>query len=276
MPDPAWQDLLFGALIPGAQIALLVWTIRRGILRLWLALCTTLAISAAGGIVSLALLLVDTATRRTSNVIPQIYFYCFWYCALIVAGLQIWLLWEVACRITGCSDRPWMRWSFAAFAGAAIAGAILISRHADSPFFLHPVMRMVTIIDRTIWLAWCLLFVALTVSADLVGLKWRRQIIGITLGFVVQAVAGTSYSWLLTATSTAALDALTNCAWIVSLAIWALALWKQPSKTRSRNWRHSTKGSAERVHKSAWFIHCLGIAAGADRIRSHDPVPSAG
>lgn len=224
MPSPTYLELLTRAIVSIAQIWLLVWTIRRGISRLWLALCTTLGVSAASGILLLSLLILDLLTGRTSSFIPAIYFYSFWYSALIVAGLQIWLLWEVAGRITGCADRPWLRWSFALIACAATAGALLISHHARTPGFMHPVMRMVMVIDRTAWLAWCLLFVGLTLSADLVGLKWRRQVIGITLGFVVQAVSGTFYSWLLTAANLATLDALTNCAWMVSLGIWALAL----------------------------------------------------
>jgi hypothetical protein len=228
MPRLTWQDLFFGAMIPAAQIWLLAWIFRRGIARLWLALSTTLAVSAAGGLLSLSLLLLDTLGGRTSERIPAVYFYSFWYTALIVAGLQIWLLWEVVSRITGCSDRPWLRWSFAAIAVVAAMGAIVISHHARTPGFIYPMMRTVTIIDRTTWLAWCLLFVGLTVSADVVGLKWRRQIIGITLGFVVQAVAGTIYSWLLAATNTAALDTITDCAWVVSLAIWAHALRESP------------------------------------------------
>lgn len=228
MPDTAWPNLLSGAIIAACQVWLLVWTIRRGIWRLWLALCTILAVSAAGSILTFLLLLLDAATGRTSQLIPPVYFYQFWDCALLVACLQIWLLWEVVSRITGCSDRPWLRWSFAIIAAAAALGALVISHHARMPAFMHRVMRMGILVDRTIWLAWCLLFVGLTVSADVIGLKWRRQIIGITLGFVVQAVAGTFYSWLLTATNTTSLDALTNCAWIVSLGIWALALREPP------------------------------------------------
>ncbi|MFL6427846.1 MAG: hypothetical protein ACJ71S_06350 [Acidobacteriaceae bacterium] len=228
MPKLTWEDLLFAALIPAAQIWLLVWTVRRGVSRLWLALCTTLIVSALGGTVSVVLLLTDAVTGRTSGFIPTAYFYSFWYCALAVAGLQIWLLWEIVSRITGCSDRPWLRWAFAVIAVSAALGAVAISHHARTPLFVHPVMRIVTVIDRTIWLAWCLLFLGLTVSADLVGLKWRRQIIGISLGFVVQAVAGTSYSWLLTSANTATLDALSYSAWIVSIAIWAFALRESP------------------------------------------------
>lgn len=228
MPNPTYPELLARAIVSAAQIWLLVWTIRRGISRLWLALCTTLGVSAVSGILLLFLLILDTFTGRTSGFIPAIYFYSFWYSALIVAGLQIWLLWEIVSRITGCSDRLWLRWSFALIACVAAAAALLISHHARTPGFIHPVMRMVMVIDRTIWLTWCLLFFGLTLSADLVGLKWRRQIIGITLGFVVQAVAGTFYSWLLTSANTAALDALTNSAWVVSLGIWALALRESP------------------------------------------------
>jgi hypothetical protein len=138
--------------------------------------------------------------------------------------MQIWLLWEIVGHITGCARRPWLQRFFMAITALAILGSLLISFYAPSPRLDYPVARLATAIDRTLWLAWCLLFTTLAASADLVGLKWRRQVMGITVGFVVQAIASTFYSWLLTAPNAPALDAMKNCAALLSLAIWAHAL----------------------------------------------------
>lgn len=224
MPNPDWSCFVLSALIPAAQIGLLVWIIRRGIWRLWVALCTILAVSALGRILTFLLLLLDFLTHRQSELIPTVFFYEFWYSALLVAALQVWLLWEVVSRITGCADRPWLRCGFTLLTAVSAVGAFYVSSHAAMPEFTYPVMRAVTVIDRTLWLTWCLLFVGLTVSVDIVGLKWRRQIIGITLGFVLQAVAGTFYSWLLSANTVSALDTFTSVAWLLSVIVWALAL----------------------------------------------------
>lgn len=228
MPKPTPQDIYFSFVIVLGQLALLHWAVRHGLWRLWLALCTLLALSALGGLISLVLLAVDYGTGQTSTLIPILYFYSYWYGALLIAGLQGWMIWEIAGRITGCGRSMWFRGGFLLTAAAAIAAALLISLHVPAPLFLHPVTRVVAAVDRTIWLTWCLLFVVLTASADLVGLKWRRQVMGITSGFVVQAVAGTLYSWLITASNTAALDAVANCASLLSLCIWALAFREAP------------------------------------------------
>lgn len=228
MPKLTPQDLYFALAAFAGQLALLGWAFRHGLWRLWLSLCTLLSLSALGSAISLLLLAADYCTGRTSNLIPILYFYSFWYGALLIAGLQGWMIWEIAGRVTGCERSTWLRFTFAGIAAISITAALLISLHARAPLLDWAVTRVVTAIERTLWLAWCLLFAALTASADLVGLRWRRQIIGITLGFVVQAVAGTIYSWLITASNTAALDVLTNCASLISLCIWALALREAP------------------------------------------------
>lgn len=228
MPEPTLQDIVLAAAVLTGQCAFLIWAARRGLWRHWRVFCAFLVISAIDGFASLLLLAVDAFSSRASNTIPVLYFYAFWDCALILAGLEIWMVWQIAGRITGCARRPWLQRVLLAATCAALGTAVLISLHAPAPQFPHPVMRIVTAIDRTLGLGWCLLFTALTASADLVGLKWRRQIIGITLGFMVQAVAGTIYSWLITASNTMALDVMTNCASLLSLCIWALALREAP------------------------------------------------
>lgn len=127
------------------------------------------------------------------------YFWTYWAARFVLAIFQFGIIWTIARALVGV-NRIWRHrlvecMFVLTIAALAISAAITLS--SPAPFYLA-VTRVVTSIDRWVSLAACILFVMLTFSLDILGIKWRRETLAVGLGLSVQGATYTCFSWLIT------------------------------------------------------------------------------
>jgi hypothetical protein len=130
---------------------------------------------------------------------PAGYFWCYWIGNGIQNLLQFWILVAIVRKLIGVSDR-WRRGVLFSLAGLGtvflfLSAAVTLS--VPSPFHLQ-LTRVVTSLDRCVSLAFCILFVFIAFSLDALGLRWRREVLLIGLGFAIHAMISTCFAWSIT------------------------------------------------------------------------------
>lgn len=167
----------------------LCWAMRASVTR-WTALFAYSALMGCLGITLLVLFYCDS---------PAGYFWCYWTGRGLQFIAQFGILWGMVRSLLGISSR-WRRALLkliVALAVASLAFSGWVTMSVRSPFYLE-VTRVVTSLDRWAALGFCILFVFVAFSLDLLGLKWRREVLSVGLGFALQSVSSTCFVWIIT------------------------------------------------------------------------------
>jgi hypothetical protein len=130
------------------------------------------------------------------------YFWTYWLGRFFLASCEFGILWSIANRLIGVNAK----WRRGLFVGMIILSvvALLISglsvANAPIPYYLA-VTRFVMAIDRWISLTACLLFVFIVYAFDVLGIKWRHEVLAIGFGFALQGTVLAIFAWIASSTA---------------------------------------------------------------------------
>jgi hypothetical protein len=128
------------------------------------------------------------------------YFYVFWFGDLLGQAMQVCILIQIACRLCGISPsfRKALRWVVSAAATASLFLAYSLASQVRHDAFVQ-IMQEVLLVERTVSIAWCLTFLLIAFTAGFAGLRWRRELLGVSSAFALEATGNALLAWALTA-----------------------------------------------------------------------------
>jgi len=220
----AW--ILWGAVIVG-QSALtlrLLWT---GAHRRWRALFALIFLMTLKDFV----LLADVLIWRD----PFVYFYAFWYVALIGLVVEVWLMVDIGCALAGIT--PWLRrvicQGIPDIAAITLMASIAFAFSTPIPSYTR-ICFVVSHLDEAVSFAWLVVFFIIALTTEIAGPEWSGGVRGIGIGLALEIFSSSSASWLTVhSVSPSLLSTIKSAIYLISLTVWGASLRpRTPSDTR--------------------------------------------
>lgn len=221
MPRLSLLAWLIWATVQVAQWSLLAICLRSEVWRRRPAVASFIAERAATSTVLLAvtLLLPDSDLRSAA------YYYTFWSSAAIALFLRIWIIAEIASRLSaGPRSRSAVRRAVVALTIALSATSFLSSRHTPTPYG-DAMMQAVVTMGRFVSLTWITCFVIMALLGEFFGnVRDRRELL-IGAGLCLQAGGELAVAWMVGfAPINPLLSDLHETLYLLSLGLWGWAL----------------------------------------------------
>jgi len=149
------------------------------------------------------------------------YFYTFWAGAIVSSLLGIWVIAEISCELFGISPtvRAWTR-ALAFLLALTGFGLLIVTLNPPDIPFGEQVTCFSIHISRAAHTASLGTFLLMALLSDILGLRYRRHLLGISIGFAVESCAETSLTWLLGIFPAPMLSDARGALYLLALLIW--------------------------------------------------------
>jgi len=205
--------------IIAAQLALFFMLAKGEGRRRWMFLFWFVGINSLESLI----LLADAVLPIRPPLAERIYFHTFWAGAIVSYLIEIFMIAEIASDIAYISARI-SRLIRNGVIGLSV-GCFLVFlfahllSHASNPF-----VASLSLLDQAISVGWLASFLAVTCGADLLGLCWPRQAIGVATGFLIESCGSSACTALLDGNLAAFAGVIKGIIYLIALVVWAISI----------------------------------------------------
>jgi hypothetical protein len=221
--------IVWGVVI-ASQVVLSAIVVRRRLWERWSALSLYIGFRT---VVSLALLTIMLVDNGVGDTIPRIYFHTYWRTDEIASLIQLWLIVELGRHVTPMAGKV-LAVAVPAIAFVFATGALLGQHRLPDVWWAAT--RHAVVLERSVSLGLLGAFIALWAVSELLNIRWTRFQLGISLGFLLQAIDNAvvafvqgEFPHLWYQNFNQHRNVLTNlhsAIWIIALSVWAAVLIK--------------------------------------------------
>lgn len=157
-------------------------------------------------------------------------FFSFWGFSFLAEGLEVWIMVQIGLALAGVSPRSrrLIRTLVPLIALTLGTAAVAYAFYENLPNYAR-ICYVVTHVDQGISFAWLGVLLLVLIPAEIFGIQWSHGVRGIAIGFALEVIATSSYTWLtLNSVDVLLLSRIKSVIYLASLAIWGASL--NPSK----------------------------------------------